>query len=177
MFLEVWPILSFFPHFLYILPIDIRVHTIGLSPEAKDLWKDLYASFGKDKAGYVELITCRSEAITRRLAMVYAILDKQVLVTAEHLKAAHAVWTYCEKSADYLFGSAAHTHQDRILKAIQSHPEGLTLTELHKVFQGHLLSKDLQKELQELEQHKIIKRVKQVTGNRSVEKWTLNHEH
>ncbi|MEO8628071.1 MAG: hypothetical protein ABI612_08205 [Betaproteobacteria bacterium] len=51
-------------------------------------------------------VTNRAEAVTLRLALIYALLDGDVVIgAAEHLRAALAVWHYCEQSARLIFGS------------------------------------------------------------------------
>jgi hypothetical protein len=41
-----------------------------------------------------------------RLSALYALLDKSAVVKADHLKAALALWEYCEASARFIFGEA-----------------------------------------------------------------------
>jgi len=50
-------------------------------------------------------ITHRAEAQTIRLALIYALLDQSALIGEAHLKAALAVWNFCEASARYIFGN------------------------------------------------------------------------
>ena len=74
-----------------------------------------------------------------RLSVLYAVLAMSPVVKIEHLKAAMAVWDYCERSAEYIFGnSLGNRTADTLLTELRQRPDvGLTRTEmLHQVF-GH----------------------------------------
>ncbi len=65
-------------------------------------------------------VTARAEAIVMRLAVVYAVLDGRTHIGVEHLRAALAVWQYCEDSARYVFGDAlGDPVADELLEALR----------------------------------------------------------
>jgi hypothetical protein len=49
-------------------------------------------------------ILARGDAQTLRLSMIYALADRSRIISEQHLRAANAVWEYCEGSASFLFG-------------------------------------------------------------------------
>jgi len=60
----------------------------------------------------------RAEAQVVRLALIYALLDCAREIRAEHLRAALAIWTYCEASARFIWGdSLGDPTADEILRA------------------------------------------------------------
>ena len=93
---------------------------------ARQLWWDVYPVLSDGKPGLLGAVTGRSEAQTARLACLYALLDCSAVVRVEHLRAALAVWDYCERSAAYVFdpaGTAEENPQDqtrrKLLELIQ----------------------------------------------------------
>jgi hypothetical protein len=66
---------------------------------AKAIWLEVYHELSEGKPGMVGAVTSRAEAQTLRLALAYALLDGAVYVEPEHLRAALAVWRYCDQSA------------------------------------------------------------------------------
>jgi hypothetical protein len=71
----------------------------------------------------------------KQLGCLYALLDRSASVRIEHLKAAAAVWRYCEASAHFVFGnSTGDKAADEILQALRATPTGLTRTELRDHF-------------------------------------------
>jgi hypothetical protein len=73
---------------------------------AKELWADVYAQLSEGKPGLLGAVTSRAEAQVTRLAMIYAMLDCSPWIKPIHLRAALALWKYCEASAEAIFGSS-----------------------------------------------------------------------
>ena len=66
-------------------------------------------------------MTGRAEAQCVRLAVIYALLDQKTEIQAEHLSAALAVWKYCERSAELIFGrSLGNPLADEPLSALSA---------------------------------------------------------
>jgi hypothetical protein len=83
-------------------------------------------------------VTARAEAIVMRLATIYAVLDARAQIGVEDLRAALAVWRYCEDSAGYVFGDAVGDPvADELLDALRSRPGGMTRTEIRDLFGRH----------------------------------------
>ena len=82
-------------------------------------------------------ITGRGEAQTIRLALLYAVLDGSDKIKVVHLKAALALWKYCEDSARYIFGdSIGDRFTDELLIALRR-SGGMTRKEISHHFQRH----------------------------------------
>ena len=107
---------------------------IGFTTEAMKIWEQLYGQLSSDKTGLIGAALGRAEAQIRRLAVLYAVLDRRENVDAEHLLAACAVWEYCERSAAYIFGADSEEKdevQEKILAFLKERQEA-TQTDLLK---------------------------------------------
>lgn len=102
--------------------------------KASELWRKAYRILSDGYRGLLGSVTSRATAQVMRLASIYALLDCSEIICREHLKAALAVWLYCEDSAKYLFGmSTADKLTTRIVRALLDRPEGMTKTEIFEV--------------------------------------------
>jgi hypothetical protein len=84
-----------------------RTKPIEFDANARKRWPAIYSDLGESKPGPFGAITDRAEPQVRRLALIYAALEKSARVKPVHLDAALEVWRYCEDSAAYLFTEAA----------------------------------------------------------------------
>jgi hypothetical protein len=111
---------------------------VDLHPEAKRKWTRIYGALTEDRPGALGAITSRAEALTLRLALLYSLLDtKATMIEVAHLRAALAVWAYCNDSARYLFGEADIDPQaNTIIDALDKGDK--TQTEINDLFSGHL---------------------------------------
>ena len=118
---------------------------VGWSPDALDLWKTIYRELADEKPGLLGAMTARGEAQIIRIALIYALLDQSPVIESAHLRAAKAVWDYCDKSAQYLFGTLSHDSlSDQILRHIRQGDElGLTRTELSRCLSGNKLKAEI----------------------------------
>jgi hypothetical protein len=113
------------------------VEQLRRNEEARALWHLIYKELSDGKQGLFGAIVSRGEAQVMRMACLYALLDRSAEVRPEHLKAAMAVWKYCEDSARYIFGGAlGDPLADALLSKLEAAPDGLTRTELSAVC-GH----------------------------------------
>jgi hypothetical protein len=142
---------------------------------AKPLWEDRYEALSEGAPGLFGAVTSRAEAQTLRLATVYALMDGTWFIEEEHLKAALALWDYCEASARYVFGNATGDPvADRIEAELEAEPDGLTKTDLSHLFKRNKSSEEIERSLSLLERHgRIIKRTES-TGGRPAERWFLD---
>lgn len=108
-----------------------RIETMKRSAEASSLWRELYPSLVAEKRGMWDAVTSRAEAQTLRLSMLYALLDVSDTIDVPHLRAALALWRYCDDSARIIFGtdSEGGTLERKILRLVSSRP-GIMRTEL-----------------------------------------------
>lgn len=71
--------------------------------DADALWEGVYADLAKARRGAFGKATERARPQVMRLALLYALLDKSKVVDTVHLRAALALWRYCEASASVIF--------------------------------------------------------------------------
>jgi hypothetical protein len=118
---------------------------LGMTEEAWEPWELLYDELSEGGDDLLGAVTARAEAHVRRLAVLYALLDKEGIVGADHLRAAIAVWDYCAASAAHIFGGKVGVpFADKILTAIrEAGPEGLSRTEIRAVVGGHVPAEEI----------------------------------
>jgi len=116
---------------------------VRMTDAAKVTWKSVYSDLSAAQSGLLGAITARAEAQVVRLALIYAVLDcpakGEAQIDVEHLKAALAIWEYCEGSAARIFGDIlGDPMADEILRALrQAGAEGMTRTALRNLFGRH----------------------------------------
>jgi len=121
---------------------------------ARTIWHDVYHDLSTGKPGLLGAMTGRSEAQTMRLALLYALLDGEESIRAEHLKAALSLWEYCEVSARYIFGdSLGDRMADELLRALRGAKDGLSRTDLRDLFQKNQSSERIGQALAILLEH------------------------
>ena len=92
---------------------------------AREMWGRIYKDLSKASPGVVGAVTSRAEAQVIRLALLFAILDCSEHINSDHLKAARAVWGYCEESARAIFGAVLSKEQLRILEFLTEVPRSV----------------------------------------------------
>jgi hypothetical protein len=97
---------------------------------ARTLWAAVYPALSEGEPGLIGAVLARAEAHALRLSVLYAVLDRSLVVRPEHLRAALAVWDYAEASARRIFGERIGlSSADVILAALRSRgPGGMTVT-------------------------------------------------
>jgi len=147
---------------------------IRKSARARALWAEIYDQLSEGKPGLVGSLTSRSEAQVTRLATLYAVLDKSRTIEAEHLTAALAVWQYCEKSAEAVFGDAiGDPVADQVLLALRQNGP-MTRTQISGVLGRHQKKGRVDQVLQSLRslgKVRVEKGESSQTGGRPVEAW------
>jgi len=113
---------------------------ISMAHGARALWEAVYPSLTQDHHGLAGCIINRGEAQVLRLALNYALLDGQQVISEHHLSSALAFWRYCHESAMVIFGQReADPVADKVLNALRSGSQ--SLTDLHRAL-GNNLNKD-----------------------------------
>lgn len=133
-------------HLREVIQFAVTAGKIDRNAEARNLWHQVYTRLTGDRFGLLGSMTARAEAQVMRLSVLYAMLDMSNEVKVEHLKAALAVWDYCERSAKYVFGnSLGNATADALLAALRQVADvGLTRTEmLHGVFHKNKSAGDI----------------------------------
>ena len=131
--------------------------------EAGDFYDQWYRTFHKrfegDDSGFAKIIS-RGDAQTKRLSLLFAILDMSPDIRSSHLNAALAIWGYCERSAKWaFFESEFTTNAQRIHDFLSLKPDlRATLTEIQNtVFRNNLLKAKLDAAIWELEKAKAVR--------------------
>jgi hypothetical protein len=84
-----------------------KERVIELDPKAREIWRRFYSQVeieGDDESELLTAIRARAAANTRRIALIYAALDKSTKVKPVHVRAAIEIWRYSEASAQFLWG-------------------------------------------------------------------------
>lgn len=162
------------------LTIYNKVHGISkeitMNAEARKFWTKTYHDLSQDLPGMLGAITGRGEAQTIRLALLYAVLDGSDKIKVVHLKAALALWKYCEDSARYIFGDGVGDRfADELLQALRN-SGGMSRKDISNHFQRHQSKDKLDAALVTLQRQGRARceRRKQRDGKsgRPVEHWT-----
>jgi len=102
--------------------------------EAETLWAEEYKRLTARGETMTDALLSRAEAHVVRLSLLYALLDSAREIRKEHLRAALAVWDYCEESVRYVFGDAADPDYSKILGKLEHGP--LTTSEIRRAAFG-----------------------------------------
>jgi DNA replicative helicase MCM subunit Mcm2 (Cdc46/Mcm family) len=147
---------------------------IKFDEKAARKWEVYYNEISEDRPGLFGQITARDAPQVLRLALIYAVLDRSLLVKIQHLNAAIAVWNYSVESCRFVFGdSTDDAGADRILEALNTRPEGMTQTEISKdVFGGNRPSEQIAESLLLLQQYALVHTEKESPRNgRPITRW------
>ncbi|MFA6549334.1 MAG: DUF3987 domain-containing protein, partial [Candidatus Margulisiibacteriota bacterium] len=150
---------------------------IQFNDDAKKAWSQIYRELSEERAedvsGLFDELTARAEAQVIRLACIYALSDMSSVVRVEHLKAALALWKYCEDSVRYIFSDAlANPMAEKILNALKCSPKGMNRTEIAGIFQNNKKKSEIDNALALLLKiNKVRKEMINDTGGRSEERW------
>ena len=112
---------------------------VSMTPGAQREWGAVYGELTAERSGLLGAITARADPQTLRLAMIYALLDGKDEIDEPHLRAALAIWEYCEASAARIFGnSLGDPIADDILRALQqAGTDGMNRTAIRDLFGRH----------------------------------------
>ncbi len=157
-----------------------KIARVQMTEAARRDWERLYRVLSEGRPGLLGAILGRAEAQTVRLAMLYALLDQSAEIRSEHLRAAVALWEYCEASAQYIFGDLVGDRDaDQILQALrEAGTNGVTRTAIRDMFNRHRGSEQIEEALRVLKETGRARVEKRRTNGASVEVWfaTLNGE-
>ncbi len=146
-----------------------------------DLWEEVYPELSEGARGLFGAVTSRGEAYVRRLATVYAVLDRCASVRMAHLLAGLSVWEYNRQSCYLLFGDkTGDAMADIILdELVAVSPGGLTKTEVHEIFGRNEKAPRLLAALRNLEKQGRVFSVKEEEPGKTgpkTERWFVNEE-
>ncbi len=159
----------------YVLERVLFARTVGemqFDQAALQQWYKVYPSLSEGKPGLLGAVTGRAEAHVRRLSMLYALMDQTNVITDQALKASLALWGYCERSAQYIFGDAlGNTTADSILGKLRQSPAGMTRTDIRDHFARNKTTTEIDQALQLLVNNSLVYPTKVDTGGRPGERW------
>lgn len=149
-------------------------------PQTRALWAELYRPLSDGLPGLAGSILARGEAHVTRLSLIYALLDASSVVRVEHLLAALALWDYCVGSVLYLFGDKiGDSLADKILPELRDRPEGMSRTDINRLFQGNKTSSEIGRSLNILAEQglaqKNLERGTDPNQKRPTEKWVATN--
>jgi hypothetical protein len=150
-------------------------HRMGWTDAAAEIWEGIYGDLSAGKAGLAGAVTSRAETQVVRLAIAYALLDGAPEIDAPHLKAALAVWQYCDESARIIFGTMTGNEvADEILRMLLAAPEGMSRKEISMAFSRHLSSQTIATAVRDLAENGLARSETRQTGGRPEERWYAN---
>jgi Protein of unknown function (DUF3987) len=139
---------------------------------ARELWALEYPRLTGARDGLIGALCSRSEAHVLRLSLLYALLDGAEEIRVEHLRAALAVWEYCERSVNHIFGgTTGDPEEDKLVGALAKGP--CTLSDLHRVFGNHRTGEWLSSKLAEMVRTGSIEPTEKGSKDGRVAAWKL----
>jgi hypothetical protein len=156
-----------------VITFSRTVSEVTRDEEARALWREVYGPLSGGKLGLVGAVLSRAEAQVLRLGVIYALLDRSPVVRAEHLKAALALWDYCERSAVLIFGQQlGDPTADRILEALRNAgPKGMTDNDIYELFGRNRSANERARALTLLQSLRLAKADQEETGGRPRTVW------
>jgi len=150
-----------------------KMDRVYFDPDASILWAQVYDELSKEKPGLFGAIISRAEAQVIRLSTIYAVLDKSKYIQPRHLRAALAVWEYCEDSARYIFGEYLEdpTASTILVELRKASPKGLSRTEIRDIFSRKISSQRVSDALKILQDEKLARFHLEATGGAPTERW------
>ena len=138
----------------------------------RTMWERAYPELTRDRPGLLGAVLARAEAQVLRFALIYALLEASWGLQGHHLRAALAVWTYIERSAEIIFGQLlGDPVADDLLEALRRAPRGLTRTDINRLLGGHRSSGTIGASLTLLEREGLAHVVTEATPGRPIERW------
>lgn len=157
---------------------------ITFTDEARNLWIEVYRDLrnvDEQKDPDLLELTARGDVVTLRMALIYALADKADQIGVEHIRAASAMWQYCNATVEYIFSKkqkyeeavqeernqiAVDTLAGKVFDAIfQAGNDGMTKSYIMQKVVGTNRSKETGPVLQELLDRGKIVHHKMRTGN------------
>lgn len=149
---------------------------IPFDDEAADFWaQGEYERLNVTTPGLLGSVTDRATAQVRRLTIIYAMLDGHLKANIAHLRAALAVWEYCFRSAQWVFGdSTGDSVADEILCSLRSAKLlGMTQTEIRDLFHRNQSGMRIGQALATLQAAGLARSEEVETGGRPTKRWFL----
>jgi hypothetical protein len=151
---------------------DPRRGNFEMDAAAKTIWRLHYHDLSEQQQGMLGAICARGAAQVLRLALLFALLDKDDLIGQAHVRAGLHVWNYSVASARHLFGdSLGDPAADKIVAALRANPKGLSRSDISALFSNHSGRADIDARLAMLVRYGRAAPRSSNTGGRPVEVW------
>jgi hypothetical protein len=149
------------------------VGRVEMTSAARGQWETVYSDLSAAQPGLLGAVVARGEAQVVRLGLIYALLDGSGQIDVQHLKAALALWEYCESSAAFIFGDLlGDPVADEIARALQhAGSDGMTRTAIRDLFGRHRSADRIGAALALLTTQGRARSESRDTGGRPVELW------
>lgn len=146
------------------------VGEIGRSQEFEDTWASLYYVVRLRPSGgqAFDALTARAAPHILRLALMYALLDREPMLGLPHLEAAAAVWEYCEATVAHVWGATLGSADlDRLYDAVvAAGPGGLARVDISRLFSRNATKQKLDELVYALVSRELARVETQSTGGR-----------
>ena len=151
------------------------VRDMGMTDDARELWRDVYPELSEGGADLLGAIIARAAPHVIRLAVLYALLDRHVAIGADHLRAALAVWRYCEDSAAHVFGGRTGSDlADRLLSMMRAAGDGgISRGDLRDGISHKVTTAQVDVALAYLQRRGLVRVSRESTGGRPREMWSV----
>jgi hypothetical protein len=146
---------------------------LDMAEDARAVWLPLYEQLTRDRPGLFGAVCGRAAPIVRRVAVLYALVDGDSLVREPHLRAAAAVWRYCEESTLVVFGDKlGRALADKLRAWLRDAGiEGLSREQIREKLGGKLPAGEIDEALDLLAEYRLAARFSRATGGRPQERW------
>lgn len=105
---------------------------------AHEKWPDIYREMTEEHPGLAGALIGRSAPQIIRLALIYAVLDRQHQIGLAHLDAAYEIVCYSNSCVRHIFGDATgNSVADTIIRQLRTGTNGMTKTEINALFGRH----------------------------------------
>jgi hypothetical protein len=150
-----------------------QVGRVTMTDAAKQEWVSVYPDLSAERPGLLGAVTARAEAQVIRLALIYALLDGVGQIDVKHLRAALALWEYCEASAVHIFGDMlGDPVADEIMRALRHAGDGgMTRTAISDLFGRNRSADRIGAALALLATHGRARMEMRATARRPAEVW------
>jgi hypothetical protein len=150
------------------------------SNRSRKLWRTVYVRLSDPplQDPTIDAVTARAEAQVRRIAVLYALLDRSRIVKVQHLRAGLEVWRFCDESARFVFGPMVpRSLEDRILEILAASGTPMGRTAISQKLSHHCASDEITVALRKLRAAGRAQAITVPTGGRSAEQWTVTGKH
>jgi hypothetical protein len=136
-----------------------KVELIRRSPKVEKWWEELYRGMNNAPPGRLGAFFVRAPIQVMRLASLYALMDRTAVIETDHLDAAMAIWRHSERSLRWIFKADLDHRAEKLLKALQEAPDGLTKRDIaNRVFSKNMSTSQVDELLKRLLAYRILVR-------------------